>query len=458
MDQNSAIAIFCCYARKDKDLLDELKTHLSPLQRQNMIHVWHDGDISAGTEWDQEIKKHLNNAEIILLLISSDFIASEYCYSTEMKHALERHKRREARVIPVILRPVGGWEEVPPGDTQLGQLQALPKDAKPVTSWANHDQVWKEVMEGIKGAVDELLMRGAVPSVRTRPSISRRAVLTFFGAIAALGVTGSSIALLAYPQKTQTPSLSTHLSPGKTLYTYRGHNSAVTAVAWSLNGKRIASSSADYTAQAWDALTGDHIVIYPSHFTYVWSVAWSPDSKRIASGGRGGRVQIWDATIGNSTYNGKIITCEGHTDSVNTVSWSPNGKYLVSGSDDKTVRIWDTLTGALIHTFSGHTGSVLSVSWSPDGGRIASASADETVRIWIPEGGKPISTYYATGIVNTVAWSPDGKYIAYGGHNAEVLVWEVVNQSAVLVYRGHYALIHTVAWSPNKKARLANWG
>ena len=90
VQQSSAIGIFCCYAREDIRHLDKLKTHLSPFQRQDMIHVWHDGDIRAGTEWDQEVKKYLNEAQIILLLISADFIASEYCYRTEMKQALER--------------------------------------------------------------------------------------------------------------------------------------------------------------------------------------------------------------------------------------------------------------------------------------------------------------------------------------------------------------------------------
>ncbi len=138
--QSSTIEVFCCYAHEDEHLLDELKRHLSPLRRQQLINVWHDRDISAGTEWEQEIEKHLNEAHIILLLISPNFIHSEYCYGTEMKRALERHKRGEARVIPVILRPVGGWEKVPPGDIQLGQLQALPKDAKPIISWTDHDE------------------------------------------------------------------------------------------------------------------------------------------------------------------------------------------------------------------------------------------------------------------------------------------------------------------------------
>ena len=159
--QGSTIEVFCCYAHEDEDLLNELKRHLSPQQRQQLIHVWHDRDISAGTEWAQEIEKHLNEAHIILLLISPDFISSEYCYGTEMKRALERHKRGEARVIPVILRPVGGWEKVPPGDIQLGQLQALPKDAKPITSWTDHDEIWKDVTEGISRVANELLKKSS---------------------------------------------------------------------------------------------------------------------------------------------------------------------------------------------------------------------------------------------------------------------------------------------------------
>jgi len=154
--QRSTIEVFCCYAHEDEHLLNELKRHLSPQQRQQLINVWHDRDISAGIEWEQEIEKHLNEAHIILLLISPDFISSEYCYGTEMKRALELHKRGEARVIPVILRPVGGWEKVPPGDIQLGQLQALPKDAKPITSWTDHDEAWKDVTEGISRVANEL--------------------------------------------------------------------------------------------------------------------------------------------------------------------------------------------------------------------------------------------------------------------------------------------------------------
>lgn len=161
--QNSTIATFCCYAHKDIDLLQELKSHLSPLQRLNVVNMWDDGDINAGTEWGPEIKKHLNDAKIILLLISADFINSDYCYSTEMQQALERHEQREARVVPILLRPVSGWEMVPPGKIQIGKLQALPKNTEPVTKWIDRDAAWKDVAEGIGRVANELLKNQQPP-------------------------------------------------------------------------------------------------------------------------------------------------------------------------------------------------------------------------------------------------------------------------------------------------------
>src|SRR6266704_361408 len=122
-----AVKIFFCYAHEDKQHLDRLKKQLKPLQRQAIIEIQYDGDICAGTEWEPEIKKYLNEAQIILLLVSPDFMASDYCDSIEMTRALERHKRREACVVPIILRPVA-WKDT------LGNLQALPTNANPVIS------------------------------------------------------------------------------------------------------------------------------------------------------------------------------------------------------------------------------------------------------------------------------------------------------------------------------------
>src|SRR5260370_26283028 len=146
------IKIFCSYAHQDEALLNKLKTHLTPLQREGLIDVWHDRNISAGTEWEKEISEHLNKAHIILLLVSPDFMASEYCYSVEVKRALERHERKEARVIPIILQHTY-WQIAP-----LKQLQALPTDARPIVSknWHNRNEAFLNVVKGIRQAAEEL--------------------------------------------------------------------------------------------------------------------------------------------------------------------------------------------------------------------------------------------------------------------------------------------------------------
>jgi TIR domain len=117
-----AIEIFFSYARKDELLRDELAKHLKPLRQEGIIRDWHDREIPPGAEWQNEIDRHLESAQIILLLISADFLASDYCYGFELKRALERHESNEACVIPVILRSCD-WQK-----TKFGKLAALPTD------------------------------------------------------------------------------------------------------------------------------------------------------------------------------------------------------------------------------------------------------------------------------------------------------------------------------------------
>jgi hypothetical protein len=111
-----ALEVFFSYAHEDEELRNRLAKHLSILKRQRLISAWHDRQIGAGKEWDREINEHLERAQIILLLVSAGFLASDYCYDIEMKRALERHEAKEARVIPIILKPVdckGGHPIIP---------------------------------------------------------------------------------------------------------------------------------------------------------------------------------------------------------------------------------------------------------------------------------------------------------------------------------------------------------
>lgn len=153
-----SLRILFCYSHEDEAILNKLKAHLIPLQRQGLVDLWYDRDIRAGTVWEQEINNYLETAQIILLLVSSDFMASEYCYSTEMRRAIERHERGEARVIPVILRWVM-WKQTP-----LGKLHALPKDGLPITDdrWSQ-DYALCDVAEGVYKVVGELNSKPSRP-------------------------------------------------------------------------------------------------------------------------------------------------------------------------------------------------------------------------------------------------------------------------------------------------------
>jgi tetratricopeptide (TPR) repeat protein len=145
--------VFYSYDDKDRELRDELDKHLTTLKHQQLIKGWHDRDISAGTEWKSVADKNLNAAQIILLLISADFIASEYRYSFEMKRALERHNSGDTFVLPVLLRScdING----PPFD----QLDFLPGNMKAITSWHNSDEAFQDVAKGIRYVVEELIPR-----------------------------------------------------------------------------------------------------------------------------------------------------------------------------------------------------------------------------------------------------------------------------------------------------------
>src|SRR6266568_790563 len=147
----SPIPIFYSYAHADERLCQHLEKHLSLLRRQGIISEWHHRRIAPGAEWAQDINTHLNLASIILLLISPDYLASDYCYSTEMQCALERHEAKSARVIPIILRPVD-WRTAP-----FAHIQCLPRNEKPVTLWRNRDLAFSNIVEGIRAALADLL-------------------------------------------------------------------------------------------------------------------------------------------------------------------------------------------------------------------------------------------------------------------------------------------------------------
>ncbi len=159
------LAVFCSYAHEDEAFLQRLHIHLATLKRQNLITTWYDRQILPGDNWSQEIDANLEQSSLILLLVSPDFIASKYCYDIEMKRALEREEAKEARVVPLLLRPCD-WQHTP-----LARLQFLPQDGKPLSQQPDQDQAWTDITAGLRRVLEDLQLLPAITQRTDQPAI-----------------------------------------------------------------------------------------------------------------------------------------------------------------------------------------------------------------------------------------------------------------------------------------------
>jgi hypothetical protein len=152
--------VFFSYSHKDEQLRDELEVHLALLKRERTIETWHDRKISAGDVLEKAINDKIETAEVVLLLVSPDFLASRYCYEIEFGKALQRHEAGTARVIPVILRPCD-WQRSP-----LGKLLAAPKDGRPITKWPDRDEAFLDVVQQIRAALPKPALPPRVEAIQ----------------------------------------------------------------------------------------------------------------------------------------------------------------------------------------------------------------------------------------------------------------------------------------------------
>ena len=141
--------VFYSYSHKDSELREQLATYLAPLRHQGKISEWHDRKIEPGANWETEISTQIESADLILLLVSADFLASDYCFGVELENALVRLKHGDVKVVPILLRPCL-WEE-----SRFSELQIVPRDAKPITDWISVDHALKDVASEIRNLVSE---------------------------------------------------------------------------------------------------------------------------------------------------------------------------------------------------------------------------------------------------------------------------------------------------------------
>jgi WD40 repeat protein len=222
-----------------------------------------------------------------------------------------------------------------------------------------------------------------------------------------------------------------------------GHAGVVMFVAFSPDGQRIVTASADNTARIWDVDTGQPLRVLSGHTGPVRSVAFSPNGRRIVTASYDKTARVWDVNNGQ-----QLLVMRGHTAYVEGVAFSPDGQRIVTASADNTARIWDVDRGQQLLVLRGHTRMVLSVAFSPDGRRIVTASEDKTARVWDSASGKPLLLLGGhTSYVPSAAFSPDGRRIVTGSWDKTARIWDAASGQQLLVLSGHTDAVHRAAFS-----------
>ncbi|HLW02185.1 MAG TPA: TIR domain-containing protein [Ktedonobacterales bacterium] len=472
---------FVSYSHADAEHLTRLHVHLAPYTREQKVDVWDDTRIIPGARWKEEIKQAMASAKVAILLVSADFMASEFIAHDELPPLLEAAEQEGALIVPVILSPSSfEW-------SKLARYQSLNAPSDPLIDMPRGKQeaIWAKLAKYVSDALAPAPSDNALPqepaTTNNSPGITSEpmpaasegsktayeAPLSSPPKIEGLPALVSPIAETrpkpepssrAFKPRRKKPAV---LPPGTSLTTYKGHSDAVRAVAWPPDGMCIASGGDDKTIQIWEASKGIPLQTYQGHPKGVRAVAWSPDGKQIASvsgGFFGGTrsIQIWDTTSSQSlrTYTGHGL----YWNSVFVAAWSPDGTRLASGGEDN-MQVWNATTGERIFTCNGHGSWVRTVAWSPNSGLLASGSDDKTVRIWHAATGKHLFTCKGhSGYVRAVAWSPDSKLVASGSNDKTVRIWDAITGKHIFTYEGHSHAVLGVAWSPDgSRIASASW-
>jgi WD40 repeat protein len=252
------------------------------------------------------------------------------------------------------------------------------------------------------------------------------------------------------------------VATGQEKASFKGHADCVQSLAFSPDGKRLASASKDRTVQVWDTQTWEEVFTFRGHTRPVYSVVFSPDGKRLASASFDKTVRIWDAQTGQEVLTLKGFTSSAYSDlasiAINPdggrLAYSPDGKRLASAFIEKAVRVWDTETGQEILTLKGHADWLRSVAFSPDGQRLATTSEDKMVKVWDAQTGQEIFTLKGhTRRAFSAAYSPDGQHLASGAEDKTVKIWNAQTGQEALTLQDRQPLV-AAAFSPDGK-RLA---
>ena len=227
---------------------------------------------------------------------------------------------------------------------------------------------------------------------------------------------------------------------------------SILSVAFSPDGKLLATSDADGEFRLWQVANGQEIFTCKESNHWIWSVTFSPDGQTLATSSEDQTVKLWNVSTGEC-----LKTLQGHSHWVWSAAFSPDGQIIASGSEDQTVKLWDVSTGECLNTLQGHKGGVCAVAFSPIlsdegrlGGILASCGVDNVVKLWDVSTGNCMSTLQGhSNRVWSVAFSPDGKTLATGGDDQTIKLWDVTTGSCARTLQRHSSRVWSVAFSPD---------
>lgn len=427
------LKVYISYSNRDRKLLDQLVTHLEPLVSEGTLDIFYDRLLAPGTKWIDELMDRLTEASIVLFLVSPDSLSSEYI-ERELHSALSHQESK--RIIPVLLRPCD-WFSSP-----LSKFTALPRDAKPVTTWKNRNEAFDDVAQGIRAVIESL--RGDKDD--SRPSSHSAAVRR---------VAVSPDGARAVSASDDGSAMVWDLSTMRSVLMLAGHDAAVTDVEFTRDGTRVITSSKDSTVRIWDLGGGKELSTLKGHEGEIAAFAvtendvvtayldssllvWAQDTGVIkteavlrpaevsdivagsrrntfVSAHRDGRCRMWDYGDGLRMIDESKVSaapireiraspdavsytscCENgsvqvftfpdavreftiSTMAISGIAPLPDGRHAVAACADGALRICDLTTGAVIREYTLHGPSPTAVAVTPDGKRVIWASAGGTV-------------------------------------------------------------------------------
>ncbi len=445
------------------------------------LRTWESYQREQDEPWQEILKRALEEARLVLLLLSPDFLNTEPFGREAFAQYLEAAQAAGARILVILLSPTLQT-------TRMSQFPRLPDpDARPLNARSEEEQeeAWDRLAREVWRYWTMPVFSPSIPLIYVghTDGVNVLAWSPDGTKIASGGGTHPPAYANQGEQEDDDPKHDYSVqvweaTTGRRLLTFGGHTHPVCQVAWSPDGTRLASVGAqEGTVQVWDAESGRLLTSFTGHsdtlsrFKHVQALAWSPDGTRLASAGGPGQwtVQVWEAATGQT-----LLLYHGHEHEVYprgqfsdgtlhsgvwSVAWSPDGRLIASGGD-RTVQVWEADSGQHLVTCRGHGDYVYALTWVPDGQRLASADIF-SVRVWEARTGQVLALFQArTTYISNVAWSHDGRYYlstAGGSGESDVCLWDAESGQRIYTYRGHVAPVKMAAWSPDG-TRIASGG